>query len=103
MRRPCRLTNFVGIAASAWRVFVISLARRRNSWSPASGLEREAEVTRLLGFSTLALIVMATPSFAGLITGAPAPLLGAGLPGLAVLAVTGVGYLAVRARPNRKD
>jgi hypothetical protein len=65
-------------------------------------LEREAQVTRLLGFSTLALIVMATPSFAGL-RGAPAPLLAAGLPGLAVLAMTGAGYIAVRARRNRKD
>jgi len=35
--------------------------------------------------------------------GAPAPLLGAGLPGLAVLAVTGAGYLAVRMRGRNRD
>jgi len=34
---------------------------------------------------------------------APAPLLGAGLSGLAVLAVTGVGYLAVRMRGRNRD
>jgi hypothetical protein len=48
-----------------------------------------------------ALLAGATPGFAGGIQGAPAPLLGAGLPGLAVLAVTGVGYLAVRMRRRR--
>ena len=35
--------------------------------------------------------------------GAPAPLLGAGLSGLAVLAVTGAGYLAVRFRRRDRD
>jgi len=35
--------------------------------------------------------------------GAPAPLLGAGLSGLAVLAVTGAGYLAVRMRRRDRD
>jgi hypothetical protein len=35
--------------------------------------------------------------------GAPAPLLGAGLSGLAVLAVTGAGYLAVRLRRRDRD
>ena len=34
---------------------------------------------------------------------APAPILGAGLPGLAMLGVAGVGYLIVRARRNSKD
>lgn len=34
---------------------------------------------------------------------APAPLLGAGLSGLAVLAVTGAGYLAVRFRRRDRD
>jgi len=45
-------------------------------------------------------------SFAGVSTqpvGAPAPLLGAGLSGLAVLAVTGAGYLAVRFRRRDRD
>jgi hypothetical protein len=60
-------------------------------------------VNRLLGFSTLALVVASSPSFAGGTVAAPAPLIGAGLPGLAVLAVTGVGYLAVRVRRHGKD
>jgi hypothetical protein len=45
-------------------------------------------------------------AFAGIITptvGAPAPLLGAGLPGLAIIAVTGAGYLAIRLRRRGKD
>jgi hypothetical protein len=47
-------------------------------------------------------------SFAGdgpptVVVGAPAPLLGAGLSGLAVLAVTGAGYLAVRFRRRDRD
>jgi hypothetical protein len=44
--------------------------------------------------AALSLATLATPCLAG--TAAPAPLLGAGLPGLAVLAVAGGGYLAVR-------
>jgi len=35
--------------------------------------------------------------------GAPAPLLGAGLSGLAILAVTGAGYLAVRFRRRDRE
>ena len=46
-------------------------------------------------------------SFAGAVTqptvGAPAPLLGAGLPGLAIMAVAGAGYLALRMRRRGKD
>ncbi len=60
-------------------------------------------MNRLFGYSTLALVVAASPSFAGTTAAAPAPLLAAGLPGLAVLAVTGLGYLAVRARRPGKD
>jgi len=60
-------------------------------------------MNRLLGFSTLAAILAASPCFAGIAEGGPAPLLGAGLPGLAVLAATGAGYLAVRMRRRGKD
>jgi hypothetical protein len=35
--------------------------------------------------------------------GAPAPLLGAGLPGLAILAAAGGGYVAMRLRRRGKD
>ena len=63
-----------------------------------------------LSVSTLASaawFVAASASFAGGVTtpsvGAPAPLLGAGLSGLAVLAVTGAGYLAVRFRRRHRD
>jgi predicted acylesterase/phospholipase RssA len=48
----------------------------------------------ILGLAALASAICASASIAG--TVAPAPLLGAGLPGLAVLAVAGGGYLAVR-------
>jgi len=47
----------------------------------------------------------ATAAFAGDVVthpvGAPAPLLGAGLPGLAILAVAGGGYVAMRLRRGR--
>ncbi|HEY1448373.1 MAG TPA: hypothetical protein VGF33_07530 [Caulobacteraceae bacterium] len=55
-----------------------------------------------LGLATLASAIAATPSFAG-VGPAPAPLLGAGLPGLAVLVVAGGGYLAVKAFRRRGD
>ena len=57
--------------------------------------------------SSAAWVATGAASFAGAgtppIVGAPAPLLGAGLPGLAILAVTGAGYLAVRMRRRHKD
>jgi hypothetical protein len=56
----------------------------------------------MLALATLASAVAVSPSFAGG-TVAPAPLLGAGLPGLAVLVVAGGGYLAVRAFRRRRD
>ncbi|WP_372782154.1 hypothetical protein [Phenylobacterium sp.] len=60
-----------------------------------------------ISLSTLALAgwAAASASFAGAVTpvGAPAPLLGAGLPGLAILAVTGAGYLAIRLRRRDRD
>jgi hypothetical protein len=55
----------------------------------------------ILGFAALTAATFATPSLAGV--AAPAPLLGAGLPGVAVLAVAGGGYLAVRAFRRRRD
>jgi hypothetical protein len=60
-----------------------------------------------LSVSTLASatwFAATSASVAGVIpVGAPAPLLGAGLSGLAVLAVTGAGYLAVRMRRRDRD
>jgi len=54
-----------------------------------------------VGLGALTALVGATPGVAG--TFAPAPLLGAGLPGVAVLAVAGGGYLAVRTFRRRRD
>ena len=52
-------------------------------------------------------LAMASATFAGVAVqptvGAPAPLLGAGLPGLAVLAVAGAGYLTLRLRRRGRD
>ncbi len=48
------------------------------------------------------LLATASSSFAGLLP-APAPLLGAGLPGLAVLAVAGVGYVGLRIVRRGRD
>ena len=58
--------------------------------------------------ASVAWFAAASASFAGntggaTVVGAPAPLLGAGLSGLAVLAVTGAGYLAVRMRRRNRD
>jgi hypothetical protein len=50
-------------------------------------------------FATAAWALLATPSLAG---NAPAPLLGAGPVGLAVLAVGGAGYAAMRWFRGRK-
>jgi hypothetical protein len=44
-----------------------------------------------------------TASVASAGTVAPAPLLGAGLPGLALMGVAGAGYLVVRAYRKSKD
>jgi hypothetical protein len=56
----------------------------------------------ILGLAGLVSAIAATPSLAGA-TVAPAPLLAAGLPGVAVLALAGGGYLAVRAFRRRRD
>jgi len=55
-----------------------------------------------LGLGALTVAVGATPGLAGA-GPAPAPLLAAGLPGVAILAVAGGGYLAVRAFRRRRD
>ena len=49
-----------------------------------------------------AVLAFASAAFAGRLPG-PAPLMGAGLPGLAVLAAAGGGYIAMRLRRRGKD
>lgn len=56
---------------------------------------------RLLGLAALTSMAAVSPCFAGV--PAPAPLLGAGLPGLAVLVVAGAGYLGVRKFRRGRD
>jgi hypothetical protein len=53
-------------------------------------------------FGAVALAFASAP-FAGTPNGGPAPLLGAGLPGLAILAAAGGGYLALRLRRRDRD
>jgi hypothetical protein len=61
------------------------------------------KMSNVLGLSAAALAMgWASASFAG-VSVAPSPVLGAGLPGLAILAVTGAGYLAVRMRRRGRD
>jgi hypothetical protein len=52
----------------------------------------------VLSLSALISVLAATPTLAQV---APAPLLGAGLPGVVILAIAGGGYLAVRAFRRR--
>ena len=62
------------------------------------------KTSKVLGLSVAALAIgWASASFAGGALPAPSPVLGAGLPGLAILAVTGVCYLAVRVRRRGRD
>jgi hypothetical protein len=61
-----------------------------------------------ISLSTLAFAAwaIASASVAGVAVapvGAPSPLLGAGLPGLAILAASGAGYLAIRLRKRNRD
>lgn len=49
-----------------------------------------------------AVLACASAAFAGRLP-APAPLMGAGLPGLAVLVAAGGGYIAMRLRRRGKD
>jgi hypothetical protein len=59
---------------------------------------------KLLAFGTLAsVLAVASEAFAGLTVAAPAPLLGAGIPSLAILAVTGAGYVAMRMSRKNRD
>jgi len=59
------------------------------------------------GWAVVGWLATTSASFAGDLgpptVGAPAPLLGAGLPGLAVLAVAGAGYLTLRLRRRNRD
>lgn len=58
----------------------------------------------LFTIATLAGLALATAASAGIgAVPGPAPLIGAGLPSLGVLAVAGVGYLAVRMRRRNRD
>jgi hypothetical protein len=61
--------------------------------------------TNIAYASAVALVAAgwASASFAGALAPAPAPLLGAGLPGLAILAVAGGGYVAMRLRRRDRD
>jgi hypothetical protein len=53
---------------------------------------------------TVASFGFVSASIAGVAAvGAPSPLLGAGLPGLAVMAVAGAGYVAMRLRRRGRD
>ncbi len=58
-----------------------------------------------LAFAALVSVFVVSPSLAGCGPPAiaPAPLLGAGLPGLAIFAVTGGGYLVLRTLRRRRD
>ena len=59
---------------------------------------------KLFAFSTVfTTMALASTAFASIPAAAPAPLLGAGIPSLAILAVTGVGYLALRLRRKDRD
>jgi hypothetical protein len=64
-------------------------------------LEFMNRTASILGLAGLISAFAASPSLAGV--PAPAPLLAAGLPGLAVLAVAGGGYLAVRTFRRNRD
>ena len=57
----------------------------------------------LPAFVGFAAFACASTAFAGTSVGAPAPVLGAGLPGLAVLAVAGAGYVAMRMKGRGRD
>ena len=60
---------------------------------------------KLIAYSTLlTTLALASEALASeLPVSAPAPLLGAGIPSLAILAVTGVGYVAMRMRRRDRD
>jgi hypothetical protein len=60
---------------------------------------------KLLAFSTLlSAVALASEAFASVVpVAAPAPLLGAGIPSLAVLAVAGVGYVVMHVSRKNRD
>jgi hypothetical protein len=58
------------------------------------------KVYAVLGLAAVGSVLGAGAAFA---IPAPAPLLGAGLPGLAMLAVAGGGYLAVKTFRRNRD
>jgi hypothetical protein len=59
---------------------------------------------KLLAFGALAASFgAASQALAGSVVAAPAPLLGAGIPSLAILAVTGAGYVAMRMNRKNRD
>jgi len=59
---------------------------------------------KLIAFGVLtSSFALASAAFAGITVPAPAPLLGAGIPSLAILAVTGVGYVAMRMNRKNRD
>jgi hypothetical protein len=60
-------------------------------------------MNRTVATLSLAALVSAFAATPGLAAPAPAPLLGAGLPGLAALVVAGGGYLALRTFRRRRD
>jgi hypothetical protein len=61
---------------------------------------------KLIAFSTVAAsLTVASQALAGqvIVVGAPAPLLGAGIPSLAILAITGAGYAVMKMRRKDRD
>jgi hypothetical protein len=72
-----------------------------SEFSAVAAIEEGSEIMNRF-VAALSLAAVATPCLAG-VGPAPAPLLAAGLPGLAVLAVAGGGYLAVRVFRRRGD
>ena len=59
---------------------------------------------KLIAFGVLSSsLALASSAMAGIVVAAPAPLLGAGIPSLAILAVTGVGYVAMRMSRKNRD
>jgi hypothetical protein len=59
---------------------------------------------RLIALGALASsLAMGAPALAAVTVAAPAPLLGAGIPSLAILAATGAGYAYLRFRRKNRD
>ena len=56
-----------------------------------------------LAISTLLTTLALASNALAAVVEAPAPLLGAGIPSLAILAVTGAGYVAMRISRKKRD